>query len=315
MSKSAQWQVTDRGLPLIESWEQLRGIATLPPRIVWKRDRKEMALIPAGTFIMGTTVADATRMVDEYDWSLPWAMAETPQRQETLSDFYLDVAPVTHDEYAHFLAEHPDHPPPVVNEPWAEPYNWDEQSRRPPEQLLNHPVVMVSWEDAQAFSRWVGKALPSEEQWEKGARGEDGRRYPWGDAWDPERLNCAERLTRSEMKKVSEWQEWWAEHGDTLFQAVNTTPVGQFPAGASPYGLLDMGGNVWEWCDAWYDAYPGSQAEHENFGRQFKVLRGGSWMGTRRNVRCAFRLRNPSVARLSNVGFRCASSPFRSDCQ
>lgn len=312
MSKSAQWQVSDRGLPLIESWEQLQGVATLPPRIVWARDRKEMALVPAGSFIMGTTVADARQMVDEYDWSLPWAMAETPQRQETLPDYYLDVAPVTHDDYAHFLAEHPDHPPPVVNEPWAEPYNWDEQSRRPPELLLNHPVVMVSWEDAQAHSRWVGKALPSEEQWEKGARGEDGRRYPWGDAWDPERLNCAERLTRNEIKKVSQWQEWWAENVDTLLQAVNTTAVGQFPAGASPYGLLDMGGNVWEWCDAWYDAYPGSQAEHENFGRQFKAMRGGSWMGTRRNVRCAFRLRNPSHTRLNNAGFRCASLPFQS---
>lgn len=312
MSKRAQWQMSDRGLPLIESWEQLQGVATLPPRIVWERDRKEMALIPAGSFVMGTTVADARQMVDEYEWSLPWAMAETPQRQETLPDYYLDLAPVTHDDYSRFLAEHPDHPPPVVNEPWAEPYNWDEQSRRPPELLLNHPVVMVSWEDAQAHSRWVGKALPSEEQWEKGARGEDGRRYPWGDAWEPERLNCAERLARKEMKKVSQWEEWWAENADTLLQAVNTTGVGQFPAGASPYGLLDMGGNVWEWCDAWYDAYPGSQAEHENFGQQFKAMRGGSWMGTRRNVRCAFRLRNPSDERLNNVGFRCASLPFQS---
>ncbi|MBT8193156.1 MAG: formylglycine-generating enzyme family protein [Acidimicrobiia bacterium] len=269
-----------------------------------------MALIPAGSFIMGTTVADARHMVDEFEWSLPWAMAETPQRQETLPDYYLDVVPVTHNDFARFLAEHADHPPPVVNEPWAQPYSWDEQSRRPPELLLNHPVVMVSWEDAQAHSRWVGKVLPSEEQWEKGARGEDGRRFPWGNAWESERLNCAERLTGHEISKVRQWQEWWAANEATVHQAVNTTGVGQYPAGASPYGLLDMGGNVWEWCDAWYDAYPGSQAEHENFGMQFKVLRGGSWMGTRRNVRCAFRLRNPSDARLNNVGFRCASPPF-----
>lgn len=311
---SVQWQMSDRGLPLIESWEQLRGVATLPSRIVWARDRNEMALIPAGSFIMGTTVADARRMVDEYGWSLPWALAETPQREETLPDFYLDVAPVTHDDYARFLAEHPDHPVPVVNELGAEPYNWDEQSRRPPELLSDHPVVLVSWEEAQAYCRWVGKALPSEEQWEKGARGEDGRRYPWGDAWDSERLNCAERLTGSEMQKVSQWQEWWVENEDILLQ-VNTTPVGGFPAGASPYGLLDMGGNVWEWCDAWYDAYPGSQAEHENFGRQFKAMRGGSWMGTRRNVRCAFRLRNPSDSRLPNVGLRCASPLLQAGSQ
>ncbi|MCB2222741.1 MAG: formylglycine-generating enzyme family protein [Actinobacteria bacterium] len=311
MSESAQWQVSDRGLPLIESWEQLQGAAELPPRIVWAEDRREMALIPAGAFIMGTTEADARQMVDEYEWSLPWAMAETPQRQETLPDFYLDVVPVTHDEYVRFLAANPDHPVPVVDEPGAEPYNWDEQSRRPPETLLDHPVVLVSWDDAHAYSRWVGKALPSEEQWEKGARGEDGRRYPWGDAWDQERLNCAERLTTSEMLKVSQWQEWWAEN-DTLLQSVRTTAVGEFPAGASPHGLLDMAGNVWEWCDSWYDAYPGSQAEHENFGRRFKVMRGGSWMGTRRNVRCAFRLRNPRETQLNNLGFRCASPPLQS---
>ena len=236
-------------------------------------------------------------------------MAETPQSSRSLPAYYLDLTPVTHGSYAQFLAENLDHPVPIANEPWAKPYNWEPGTLRPPAALRDHPIVLVSWEDAQAYCQWADKQLPNEMQWEKAARGVDGRLYPWGDHWDKDVLNSVERHSGRELITVSQWQAWWGDNEARMFLSARTTAVGQFPDGKGPYGHLDMAGNVWEWCADWYDAYPGSQAEHDNFGQQFRVLRGGSWYGTRRNVRSAFRLRNPADSRYNNVGFRCAS-PF-----
>lgn len=304
------WRLNARGLPLIETWEQLQEVTTLPARILWVKDQKEMALIPAGPFLMGTTEAEARQMAKEAGWEPKWTLAETPQRQVVLSDFYMDVTPVTHDEYARFLADNPSHRIPRIAEEWGKPYNWDEKNRRPPTELLDHPVVLVSWEDAAAYTRWAGKALPTEEQWEKGTRGTDGRRYPWGNEWENSRLNCAERLAGRAIKNASEWRAWWDKEQKALWQQVNTTPVGSYYSGASPYGLTDVAGNVWEWCDAWYAAYPGSMAQHENFGQKYRVVRGGAWRSNRNHVRCAHRIWVDPHGRSDYVGFRCASTAF-----
>ena len=304
------WRLNARGLPLIESWEQLRGVEKLPPRIVWVKDEKEMALIPAGPFIMGTTEEEARALSEEFGWDIRWPMAETPRRTVTLPAYYMDLTPVTHHDYIRFLAENPDYPVPLVAEDWGQPYNWDEKQRRPPDGLRRHPVVLVSWEDAQAYARWAGKALPTEEQWEKGARGGDGRRYPWGNEWDSARLNSAERLAGREIKNASEWNKWWDKNSGDLLKKVNTTPAGSYYAGASQYGLLDMSGNVWEWCDAWYAAYPASSAQHDDFGWKYRVVRGGSWLNLRDHVRCASRRGDTPHGRYAFVGFRCASTPF-----
>ena len=304
------WRLNARGLPLIESWEQLQDVAELPPRIIWVKDQKEMALIPTGPFTMGTTEAEAKELSSEFGWELRQPMAETPQRKVTLPDYYLDLTPVTQADYALFLAENPGYRLPLVNEEWARPYNWDESTRRPPTELLPHPVVLVSWEDAQAYARWAGKTLPSEEQWEKGSRGTDGRRYPWGSDWDSKRLNSAERLAGYEIKTAIEWNKWWNKNKDSLYKQVNTIAVGSYLTGASPFGLLDMAGNVWEWCDAWYAAYPTSQAQHDDFGRKYRVVRGGSWGNDRSYARCAIRNRDAPGFRNNNVGFRCASTAF-----
>jgi hypothetical protein len=139
----------------------------------------------------------------------------------------------------------------------------------------DHPMVNVSWDDAQAFCRWSGLALPTEEQWEKAARGTDGREYPWGNGWDPRRCVCSVSPIKAE----------------------STAPVGSIPAGASPYGCMDTAGNVWEWCADWYDST-----------RTARVLRGGAWRNLNADYFCVhYRYRNYPDNRIGNRGFRCVS--------
>jgi serine/threonine-protein kinase len=157
----------------------------------------------------------------------------------------------------------------------------------------DHPIVDVSWDDAQAYCKWAGLSLPSEAQWEKAARGTDGRKFAWGEMFD--------------IGKV------WASKS-ALGDAGGTAAVGRY--GVSMYGLSDMGGNVWQWCADWYDDKFWSSRAAEvtdpvNTGvgkQQSRVLRGGSWLGLGpQGFRASFRFgRNPSL-RVLNSGFRCAS--------
>ena len=138
-----------------------------------------------------------------------------------------------------------------------------------------HPVVNVSWEDAAAFADWADLALPTDEEWEKAARGTDGREYPWGNGWDAAKCHCAKQK---------------------LGDAKETAPVGSYPAGASPYGVLDLAGNVWEWCESWYDK-----------NQNTRVLRGGSWYYANPGYfRAAIRISDyPPTYRFNGGGFRC----------
>lgn len=190
-----------------------------------------MLRIPAGKFIMGT---DA-RLSDE-----------GPQHSVHLPTYWIDKYEVTNLQYQQFIE--------AVGKRAPEHF----ANRTFPTGKADHPVTFVSWHDANAYCTWADKRLPTDQEWEKAARGTDGRMFPWGQQFDIHQANTPARWERLKEK------------GDT-------TPVGAFPGGASPYGALDMSGNVWEWTASWYRAYPGNKKISENYGDIYKTLKGGSW--------------------------------------
>lgn len=221
-----------------------------------------MVLIPAGPFIMGSDT-------DEPD--------ETPRREVDLPAFEIDIFEVTNAQFAVFVEEtgYKTDAEKSGDMSWRDFYT---------EGKDNHPVVKVSWFDAVAYCQWAGKRLPTEAEWEKAARGTDGRIYPWGNEWDPTKANSYEAGIR------------------------DTTAVGSFGAGASPYGVYDMAGNVWEWTADWYLPYPGSTYRDPFYGERFRITRGGGWFDEAPQLRASNRNSTSPTAANDDLGFRCARS-------
>ena len=233
----------------------------------------EMAFvhIPAGPFQMGSPEGEGDS--DEH-----------PQHEVYLDEYWMGKAPVTNQQYQAF----------VRATGRQAPNHW--KKRNIPEGKQNHPVVYVTWQDAVDFCAWVSKVggqnvrLPTEAEWEKAARGTDGRIYPWGN-----------------QKPNHELCNYYK------FFSASTTPVGQFsPLGDSPFRCVDMAGNVWEWVADWYSEtyYAGPPASNPTglSSGQYRVLRGGSCYEGVNLVHSACRFRYDPAFRSFDFGFRCSRS-------
>ncbi len=241
-----------------------------------------MVLIPAGPFLMGTSREEAEKLARRYGHHPSWLEGEVPKRRIELPAYLIDKYPVTNRDYTAFVRAARHRPPP----------HW--RGGEPPPELLDHPVTMVDLADAKAYAAWAGKRIPTEAEWEKAARGEDGRTYPWGDGFDPEACHFDRGgpavETPSSIPKHLEGALRMPERLPT-----GTAPVAAHPKGASPYGVLDRVGNVAEWCAD--SPGPGSA-----------IVKGGSWLTScPLNLRAAARgLSGFANNRLAFVGFRCA---------
>lgn len=215
------------------------------PRLEYRSEDPyaNMRYIPGGEFVMG----DDNGHVDA-----------RPMHRVTLPEFFIDVYEVTNAQYKRFNPSHSFL-----------------------KGMEHYPVVNVTWEEAQAYARWLGKRLPKEAEWEKAARGTDGRLYPWGDAFDPAKCNTEESGNR------------------------RLTPVNQYPAGKSAFQVHDLFGNVLEWTADRYQPYPGSPTDHPDFRENFIVLRGCPWIHQGGQCNCASRTYAPAENRNNFIGFRC----------
>lgn len=248
-------------------------------------NRLNMLFVKPGSFHMGNSSEFASSN-------------QVPSHQVFIDAYYIDKHEVTIQEYEKFIQAGGYH----KNEFWTN-LGWEfiQQNQikgymvlgQPRAERLfqklynapNQPVIGVSWYEANAYCKWAGKRLPTEAEWEKAARGLDGFLYPWG----------------NEMI--------FANVSYNITNGKRTLPVGSFSNGASPYGCLDMSGNVWEWCSDWYDEDYYSRSTLRNPAGPkkgtYRVLRGGSWGSNRLQLQSVFRYYDRPTFRGFNVGFRC----------
>jgi formylglycine-generating enzyme required for sulfatase activity len=254
-------------------------------------DGAKMMWVPAGEFTMGSKDDQTAAALKEYqatDQELfkSYIDAEKPQHKVYLDGYWMYKYEVTVAQYRKFCEATKREMPQAPNWGWID----------------THPMVNVDWQDAAAYANWAVVTLPTEAQWEKAARGTDGRKYPWGNKWDVSK--CA--------NSVGKWLK-------------SPRPVGSYPAGASPFGCMDMAGNVEEWCADWYDpnyysnsptknpSGPSGAVNLEYVGITIegeRVLRGGSG-GFVNGVdfRCTNRQGSDPKYRHAGDGFRCARTP------
>ena len=283
-----------------------------------------MVFVPGGPFIMGSNLRDDSGKKQEYGLVNPLYLDEHPEHTVTIDGFYMDIYEVTNAQYKLFLEKTRRDSMPFQ---WSQNgYNLIKERLNATDQdtlrwiaseyfkldmdtsvmdknslltamLANQakrdrlPVTGVNWYDANAYCTWIGKRLPTEQEWEKAARGPDGWMYPWGNEWIQDYVNTGDD---------SDWEEGIA-------------PVGSYPNNKSVYGIYDLAGNVWEWVGSWYLPYPGTDYEHKDFGQYFRVIRGGGGgighYALSVFFRGAARSYAPPQQPNNDVGFRCAKSP------
>jgi len=278
-----------------------------PAKIIKDEAGAEMVLVPAGEFWMGSTPEETDWFVDECKKTgtsekqcKEFVGRETPRHRVNLAAFYVHRFEVTTALFERFVTA-TGYRTTAEIEGWGWVYRFNTRGQwswakadgatwKKPDGPFNpsphddHPAVQVSWNDAEAYCKWAGSRLPTEAEWEKAARGTDGRRYPWGNDWDASRAKSTE--------------------------GAGTTSVGSYSNGVSPYGLHHMAGNVAEWVAdkfdaAYYRNSPEQDPQGPTDGRQ-RVQRGGSWNNAPLYLRSASRVANPPTYRNDSVGFRCA---------
>jgi len=246
-------------------------------KMISPKDGMTMVYVPAGNFIMGSRPGEG-----EID--------ELPRHSVFLSAFWIDQTEVTVEQYRICVEAGVCTPPHNGECSYFQPNQSD------------YPVNCLRWSDADAYCRWAGRRLPTEAEWEKATRGTDERIFSWGTEFNGSLLNYCD------INCPTSWKD--SAYNDGFG---NLAPVGRFPGGASPYGVLDLLGNEWEWVTDWYDGNyytyaPQSNPPGPNHGEK-KVVRGGSWNTGRNDVRAANRFSDYPDSRGAYYGFRCALSP------
>jgi len=237
-----------------------------------------MVFVPGGMMLRGSTekglLACLSRLYDPGIATTALTVFgfddEMPQTEVEVAPFYIDQTEVTNKEYERF----------VQATGRSAPLTWP--GGKCPAGRERYPVTNVTWHDAAAYAEWVGKRLPTESEWELAARGIDGREYPWGSVFAKDHANTKESGRKAPMA------------------------VGSLPTGASPYGCLDMVGNVSEWTGDVYAPYSGSRFKLRKGASGHRVLRGGSWMDDLCFARAANRFDATADQRNPSWGFRCA---------
>ncbi|WP_330233038.1 formylglycine-generating enzyme family protein [Nocardia sp. NBC_00508] len=251
-----------------------------------------------------------------------WFEDETPQHMVRLDAFAIDRTPVTNAMFAAFV-EATGHVTAAERRGYGLVYGrdyWTTVSgicwRHPhprldaPRDRPNHPVVHVDHTDATTYAIWAGKRLPSEAEWEHSAHGPDWMAWPWGNTWDRARAVTAEYWAGIEIRDLATWKAWWQPHYESHGPAPATSEVGVLTNGRSPFGVLDMAGNVAEWTATPYLLYDRHRiydpnyravADHGHF-----VVRGGGWKSFRWQTRTSERIAVSPEYSAPDLGFRCA---------
>ncbi len=262
-------------------------------------DGMQMVFVPLGEFMMGNDAGAAD---------------ERPLHKVILDAFWINQTEVTNAMFLRFVeatgyqtnAEKRGSAWAFDGTGWSEISGADWQHPQGPESNINdledHPVVNVSWNDAKAYCEWAGARLATEAEWEKAARAVDGRTYPWG-----------EQAPSGTLLNFGDFSLFPSSVDVTLNDEYRfTAPVGSFRSGASPYGALDMAGNVWEWVNDWYQAVYYSQSPTNNpvgpTSGEGRVFRGGSWNHSSLDIRSSIRMWDKAYGAIDNVGFRCATT-------
>ena len=226
----------------------------------------ERVLVPAGEATVGADMAEVEAALAGTKGRPSWCKDETPKRKVKTAGFQIDRLEVTNERYKSLFPDH-SYPP----------------------NLGKHPAVNVTWAKADEFCKKAGGRLPREEEFERAARGDDGRIYPWGNAFDQEKVIYMDTPGASRLKIGSFDIE---TSGENVMGGA--APAGSRPAGASPYGALDMAGNVWEWQEGWYDEK-----------KRLRPLKGGSWLTPQASLRASARLGDDGTRLFNDYGFRC----------